>query len=291
VRRRLGSLIVTMVFWGMLLSPAIAYLAGVRAEPIENRSLVGWPGWGPDFFSRLSVFLQDQLPMRARAIRLNNWLEFTFLHESPSDQVIVGNGGWLFYALDFGSACSPPADFDAALAGMRQLDQLLRSHGKTLRVVIAPDKSAVYRDQWSWAMGWQTNAACIDARRARARELSSISDPGPLVDLWTPLQQSRAKLGDGVYLRYDTHWTDLDMVVGVRQVIRSLDPHLWRDADIVSVGEDEHFGDLTTLMDLPATEHVKRLGARARPRTARPRGCLALAPAVSKRWARAASRR
>jgi len=81
MRRFLVALGVVFFF-----APALAYLIGERAEPIENRPLADLPSLSRGFnvFDDLTQWSVDHLPLRDSAVRLHTRLSRDLLGEVPT---------------------------------------------------------------------------------------------------------------------------------------------------------------------------------------------------------------
>ncbi len=84
----------------LLFLPALAFVVGARAEPIENRPLADLPspadGWS--FFPGMNAWSTDHLPLRKDAVELNDRLVEGLFGEAPvtggsSGPAVGGSGG------------------------------------------------------------------------------------------------------------------------------------------------------------------------------------------------------
>jgi alginate O-acetyltransferase complex protein AlgJ len=258
IDRRLAW-VVAGFFCLVLFAPWLAFLVGVRGEPVENRPLAPWPEPGDGFFDELALALQDRLPLRAEAVRAQTAVALDFFGDSPSDSVLLGRDGWLFYARDFEAACATLSEVDAQAAGVARIAAEMGRAGKRFAFALAPDKSGVMRDLWSRRMERLPQATCAEQRRARLREaLATRRDPA-LLDLWTPLERARRQSDEDVYLRLDTHWSDRGAAIAVERLLEALRPGLWNPEALRPESAAAATGDLSTLIGRPATEETRPL--------------------------------
>jgi hypothetical protein len=275
VDRRLAG-VLAGVFCLVLYAPWLAFLAGVRAAPVENRPLARWPLPGTGFFDALTTTLQDRLPLRAEVIRAQTALAVDVFGDSPSERVLIGRDGWLFYAADFEAACATVNEVAAQLAGVLELAAEMERAGKRFVFTLAPDKSSVHRDFWSARMERLPQAACADQRRARLREGLRAEEDAGLLDLWTALEGARDRPGAALYLRLDTHWTDRGAATAVERLIETLRPGLWDSRALREGIASRTIGDLSALIGRPAAEETRPLAvARTGDRTSREEVALA----------------
>lgn len=255
----------------VLFAPWLALLVGIRAEPLENRPISPWPRPGAGFFERLAVAIQDRLPLRAEAIRAQTALAVDFLGDSPSERVLIGREGWLFYAGDFEAACATLSEVVPQVDGVGEIATEMRNAGKRFAFAVAPDKSSILRGLWSRRMQRLPQAACAEQRRARLRERLATAADDALLDLWTPLERAAEDQGSAdLYLRRDTHWSDRGAAVAVERVLEALRPGLW-DPEALRPGPPrEVVGDLSSLIGRPVAEETRPLAvARSGDRTSR----------------------
>ena len=118
----------------LLFLPALAFVVGARAEPIENRPLADFPspadGWS--FFPGMNAWSTDHLPLRKDAVALNDRLVEGLFGEAPVTggssgptvggsggagsldnlfpRVIEGDDGWLYYGGDMKKPCLAERD-------------------------------------------------------------------------------------------------------------------------------------------------------------------------------------
>src|SRR6185503_14961069 len=100
------STALVVAFLGALVTPGAVMLAHLDRETpsAENRELAPPPS-RPDSWPALRAFpgaasryFEDHFGLRARLVRWQAALRLRLLHASASPDVILGRGGWLFYA-------------------------------------------------------------------------------------------------------------------------------------------------------------------------------------------------
>jgi alginate O-acetyltransferase complex protein AlgJ len=102
---RLNDWLVVALFFGMLLVPAVAQIAGLASESsTENRTLAPFPTLKSlrevAFLPRMSEsYINDRFGMRQQLVHLNGLLHFK-LGLSGTKDVVIGKDGWLFYTAD-----------------------------------------------------------------------------------------------------------------------------------------------------------------------------------------------
>ncbi len=301
MRHRPITVTVCLLAAAFFFTPAIAWVAGERAEPIENRPLSGFPSFGRgfDIFDPLTRWTTDHLPLRSTAIRANTRLTERLFDETPSrvalggpvgvgrsgklagqsaqkgeprtQPVAKGRNGWLYLRQEFTLACAPEVPMDLILSRMRRLHRIIDKSGRRLIFLVAPDKSGF---ELGALPADYPDRECADrAHRARIAALRRLDLPG-FVDIAASLSAQRRRQGRPIYLPTDTHWTSLGSSLAAEGVAAEIDRKLIAGTQIVATGTETFVGDLSTLSGDPrkSTTHgvvIKRRGIRP-PRTSDP---------------------
>jgi len=278
--RRWIALIALAFFFG----PAVAYVVGERARPIENRGLSPRPtpahGWR--FFPETSTWFTDHLPLRRQAIETNSSLTRRVFDEEPvygtggepsggsatagvtgDDRagdapayppVVSGREGWLYSGEDFHKPCEPVRTVANTLARLDRLARMVEASGRRFVFTVAPNKSTVTpeflpdeilgRDCWE--------SASEDLWRALRED-----PPDYYVDLRAALERQQKADGVPIYLQLDTHWAPRAHGVYAEQLAEALEPGLWEGSKIVEAGSRQSGGDLAALLAEDRTARVQ----------------------------------
>ncbi len=260
--RRLDR-IVAVGFVVVLMLPAALFAGGVRPASIENRAQATFPPItraglaNPGFYAAIDRFLVDNLPLRNEAVETHAQIA-QVLGGTTDPQVVRGRGDWLFLRGEM----EPQCDFTA----VQLLDQLdraaagLAASGRAFRYVVAPDKHGIYPDRV--LPDPAAAAPCSDAQRANLRA-GMIARPTAAVELWTATLAARAADPNApLYYVQDEHWTPLGAVPGIKALVESLAPGVWRDAEATVSGTERHTADLSRLIGLPRDEIIPRVVMR-----------------------------
>jgi hypothetical protein len=249
----------------VLFVPLVLFGAGIRPALIDNRPLLTPPPVSGGalldtaFYAALDKFVADNVALRPVAVRLRALVDARVLGGSSNPEVIRGTGDWLFSRAELAPHCSFSAE---QLAG--QLGRAAASFGgaeQTFRALVVPDKHVIYPDRLRSDLGLAP--ACTESRRATLRAWLA-SHPTIGVDGWTPLLGARAAEGssEGLYYPQDSHWTPAGAVAGIRELVRSLDPALWDDAEVVVDGTMRRDQELARQMGISSPIDVPRLRTR-----------------------------
>jgi len=219
-----------IAFLAALVTPATVMLARLDPEPAraENRELAPPPAW-PGSWTALRAFpaaashyFEDHFGLRAALVRWQAVLRLRLLHVSASPDVILGRGGWLFYAGDGASediASAVPFTHDELemwRSTLQHTQDWMQAYGIAYVFVIAPDKHQVYAEELPASVhrvGAETRTEVL------VRYLHDHSTV-PVLDL-QPLLET-AKRNERLYHRTDTHWNDRGAYVAYDAIVRAL---------------------------------------------------------------------
>ncbi len=232
-----------------LLVPALVFVFGVRPQEFENHTLAPFPspadGWG--FFTGLSAWATDHLPLRQAGVRAETGISQGVFGEPPDfsgterqsggaplgpinsapqgsvsrdySQVIAGTNDWLYLAQDMTAKCAPTQPLNTTLGELRQLRAAIEASGRSLVLVVVPDKSTVVPQHLPADYPDKQCAASV----ARTFWSQVTSEDGALdlragLAALTPVEQRPA------YYPQDTHWTDLGALYMLRRVADTITP-------------------------------------------------------------------
>jgi hypothetical protein len=218
------------IFFALLWLPLVATLFGERASisQDEQRYLAPAPPLALDWRSldelphRIESWYDDHFGFRRQLIRMQSLLEIELFGTAPTDLLVVGRQGWLFFG---------DADAIASYRGLARLDpvQLLRwrqvleerrdwlaERGIVFLVVLVPDKHLVYPEY-------------MPTRLPRVSEVNPLSQlvdylarnsNVDVLDLRPVLADARTR--ERIYHRTDTHWNDIGAYAGYSAILERL---------------------------------------------------------------------
>ncbi|HEX5114856.1 MAG TPA: hypothetical protein VFW65_06640 [Pseudonocardiaceae bacterium] len=275
-RRQRVALICAMIFF---LIPAGAYAVGVRPQAFENHRLAAFPsitrGWG--FFTALPNWATDNLPGRQAGVHAEAGISQSIFGEPPAfsgtdrqgtpigpvgqvqtappppdplnggqtdfSQVIEGRNGWLYYAQDMTSKCDPDQPISATIQDLATLRSAIEASGRSLVLVVAPDKSTA---EPRFLPPTYPDKDC--AAQASTPFWQGLVDTDGALDLRPGLSEAAAQSGRPIYYKQDTHWNDLGSLVMLRAVADQIDPGVTGTWQSVPDGVVEPGADLPPMI-------------------------------------------
>jgi alginate O-acetyltransferase complex protein AlgJ len=248
--RVIGALLAVLFFGG----PAIAGTLGVQPQTIENRALAPFPslsdGW--DIFPALTGWATDHLPLRDRAVRVNNKVSQDAFGEMPATAgslptVILGRDGWLYYSVDIGNACSARNRMAHVADGATRLAGIVAKTNAAYLMTVAPNKTSIETE--NLPDRYPLDVCASQARADLHQRLATTPPPG-YFDLFGPIAEVKRE-HTTAYLPQDTHWTDFGCIRYATELVQRLDPALLGATTVTPTGPRSADGDLNTLRGIP----------------------------------------
>jgi hypothetical protein len=258
---------------------AVTFLIGISlplgllhwqpTSTVEQRTLAPFPqlNWSFDGLTGLPTafeqFFNDHFGGRYLFIHGYSWLLFSVLGVSPTEKVIAGKHGWLFYELgrkDFG----PDGQFARAdLAQWKEHLETkyrwLQEQGITYVFIIAPDKHTIYKEHLPSLLAARLpSPSRYDQLMNYMKSYSNV----PIVDLRPALLE--AKKTAQVYRKIDSHWNIVGSAAAQYEIASylanfypTLQPKQYRSGDFLV--EDHVGGDLSDMMNVVLQERIPLL--------------------------------
>jgi hypothetical protein len=224
-------LLICTLFASFLLAPALARVAGIRAEAFENRALAERPraGWASAFdtgyYAGVSAWMEDHLSLRQMAVSTDARLDLNLFRDSPDPQVWLGRNDWLYYDAGLRRACTGDTAPAALLESISRLETMLGESGRTLRWMIVPNKIAIYPEHAT--PGILRAASCGEARRGELYDALQNSPPSGFIDLHRVFKTAKEQFSRQLYFPDDSHVTPLGSALIIQQIVGALRPGLW----------------------------------------------------------------
>jgi alginate O-acetyltransferase complex protein AlgJ len=253
------ALLSALVFFA---TPAVMWVAGMRATEIENHKLADFPtpadGWA--LFTGLPGWATDHLVFRADAVHFADWVSRTLFGESatfnrgtsgplPEDaeleqddgpgttewpdkqypgylRVLEGNEGWLYFGYDVVAKCEPARPLDETIRGLNSIRDIVERSGREFVLVVPPDKSTMAPQ--FLPRDYPGKDCADDAAEQFWRKVTGLAGA---MDLRPVLRSAADRRGAPLYHREDSHWTPEGGLEMVRALAERVEPGVskgWR---------------------------------------------------------------
>jgi len=221
---------IVAMFLTVITLPGIVQLAGNATGALANekRALAAFPGFPTTlaalwkFPSAFASYYGDHFGLRPRLIRLHAVATYRLFGISPSDKVLVGRDGWLFYADDSSledyRSLAPftTAEMERWQQVLEERQDWLAKRGAKQLIVFACDKHMIYPEFLPPGFNRTPGDYRVDQLAQFLQKNSRLS----VVALRT--SQGAGKQADRLYHRTDTHWNDRGAFVGYREILAAL---------------------------------------------------------------------
>ncbi|MEI8315703.1 MAG: hypothetical protein WCG79_09665 [Verrucomicrobiota bacterium] len=226
---KLRDIILIAVFLVAISLPFGVQLAGNAGgtQANEKRKLAALPALPKSFGElwkfpgKFTTYYGDNFGLRAKLIRLHALAMYRIFGMSPSDKVLSGCDGWLYYADD-----SSMEDYRSLtpfkVAEMEKWRQVLEARqdwlakrGAKLVVVFACDKYVIYPEFLPAAYRRTDVPYRVDELTEYLAKNSKLT----VVALKQPLVAAKS---DRLYHRTDTHWNDRGAYIGYREILSAI---------------------------------------------------------------------
>ena len=223
--------------------PPILFGLGSRSTAIDNRAPTPRPAVSGTKLLDTAVtdqfddFLNDAFPFRQQAIRANARFARA-LGDSPSNEVVLGLDGWLFYAPAVMQSCIDPPNESRLIDGLNRVDRVMTAVGKKITHVIAPDKASIFSNKLA------DEPTCV----LRNSEVITNLDTDAMLVAAFPETRVAGAENDTAYRRLDTHWTSVGAIPTASALVNSISPSLWDDDAVVVSYSVDAPGDLALFL-------------------------------------------
>lgn len=200
------------------------------------------------FYKKLDGFLSDKVAFRGFLIQARKFAEIQFLQEDRFGRVDIGKHNWLYFRSSYWLPKEQTEE--AARNTLHKLENFLEQadqYRADFRLVVAPDKHTIYPENLS-AQGLRDVERTSAARKIFHDWFYQQQD-ARVINLWQALLTRKAESDELLYIPGDTHHSFAGAMVMARETVESIQPGIWRDEDVVKVGE-EYSSDLSTLIGL-----------------------------------------
>lgn len=219
---KLRDSILIGVFLAAIVLPSGVQLAN-RAAP-HKRPPARPASWAElvQFPRRFARYYGATFGLRTAIVQFHAHAVYRLTGQSPSNKVIFGKDGWLYYADDYSiedfHSAKPftPDELACWKSVMEARQDWLARRGAQLLIVLACDKYVIYPEYLPDAYRRGPQPYRVEELAAYLAQHSRLN----VVPLLAPLRAARA--ADRLYHRTDTHWNDRGAAIGYREILGRL---------------------------------------------------------------------
>lgn len=258
---RLTSKFILYIFLLVLLLPTVDLL--FKVDPFsgnnEKRELSKFPGLPRSietlqkFPREFTAYINDNFGFRNSLFIGNYLIKYGLLGTSPSDQVLIGKNGWLYYAGDGETKDSRHVSrlsedqLRRMVMSYEIKRQWLAEQGIRYMLVIAPNKSTSYFENLPSAFNIVRSDSVIDDLKNHLLKYSSVCviDPRDRI--------KEAKHAATLYYKYDSHWNNYGAFIAYSQIMEQIQS--WHPGmqilsleDFVVSKKDRKAGDIAQMI-------------------------------------------
>ncbi len=203
-----------------------------ETDSSENRNLANKPELKKLSFKTVSnytkdyeKYFNDHYGFRNMLVRLNSILHVKLLGMSPTERVIIGKQGWLYYddpndgvsLKDYaGEANFSREQVELIRHKIISLNERLRQKNIHFMLVIVPNKHTVYPEYLPLSVSRKKGTVTRIDQVCQCLKDSGID----LVDLRARMWSSKCSNQYPLYFQTDTHWNQLGAFLGYEEIIK-----------------------------------------------------------------------
>ena len=245
----------------LLLIPLVGMLLAGPSDAVSNERLAAKPRLmragklNPDFLSETADYFAGHFYLRPALITANSAVQAAVFRESASEDVVLGDGGWLFYAdtLEDFQGTNPMTGraLFCAARNLALLQEFCAQQGTSFLFVCAPNKNTSYPEYMPGQYRKTEQVSDLD-RLEQALTQQGVS--------FCDLREALSGRESLTYYRTDSHWNGYGSYLAGRQILQALGKEA--DTEDVSLSMQQHAGDLYGML-YPASDRKEDAPAPA----------------------------
>lgn len=243
---QLGFVVLSLA---VLLVPLVAMPFAPVDEEAELQELSAWPDLTEDgranidYLSEMGAYFDDHFAFRQQLMTANAFIQSGLFGMSPTDQVVVGTDGWLYYGgtlADYQrSDVMGERTADNAAYNLALMQEYVEGCGAKFVLAVAPNKNSVAAGHMPYYL--------MEGEGDRSADVlgSKLEEHGvAYVDLFEPLSLG----GESLFMATDTHWNAQGALVAYNSIMGALGKEHESYEDAASFFDDDFVGDLESML-------------------------------------------
>lgn len=255
------NFLLILFFFGAIYSSFLFFVFSKPKELnfVEKRKFAPKPVFSQttsikDYINKFEAYFKDHFGFRDEFIFVYSYVKYSVFKMSPSNQVLVGKDGWLFFTsesiLTDWKGVSPftSAEIKKWRAVIESRKRLADKLSIKYIVVVIPSNLEIYPEKLPSYLGTRAKETRID----QFFKAMNTEPKLPSLDLREALLKVKEKWG--IWNKLDSHWAAWGAYYGYVEIVsKFLEPHLGihalKETDI-AMTKEEQSGDLARLINL-----------------------------------------
>lgn len=256
------ALLISSCFLTIILAPMLSspFRLSSTDSDAEKRNLARKPALNfrdysyKTFIADYENYVKDNFGFREQLIRINNILKVKILNTSPSEKVILGKRGWLFYNSEGeiddyrGTNHFTKIELEQIKSNLEERTNWLKKKGINYYITIAPNKSTIYSEYLPSNIKKYNKDSRLDQLVSYLLKNSDVH----IIDLRPALLDYKDNYI--IYKKYDTHWNSMGAFVGYSEIANLLkrDSVISKtlDLDSYDIVSEREGGDLANMLSM-----------------------------------------
>ena len=216
------------VFLLILISPFVLSIFFTDIEDQgENRTLTEKPVFNiytiNTFSKEYESYFNDHIPFRNIIININSKIKYFCFHDSPNNNVVIGENNWLYLKNEIDSYKKINVYNEKTLAiaakYFSDISNYCTKNGAQLIIFIPPDKASIYPENvpdYVKAFNFPKNRAEVFAEYINKNTNVKVIYPKQ------ELLEAKKLIMEDIYYTYDSHWNRIGAYIGTKALVKEM---------------------------------------------------------------------
>lgn len=193
----------------------------------ENRTLTEKPVFNINtintFSKEYESYFNDHIPFRNIIININSKIKYFCFHDSPNNNVVIGENNWLYLKNEIDSYKKINVYNEKTLATaakyFNDISNYCTQNGAQLIIFIPPDKASIYPENvpdYVKAFNFPKNRAEVFAEYINKNTNVKVIYPK------RELLEAKKLIMEDIYYTYDSHWNRIGAYIGTKALVKEM---------------------------------------------------------------------
>lgn len=193
----------------------------------ENRTLTEKPVFNiytiNTFSKEYESYFNDHIPFRNIIININSKIKYFCFHDSPNNNVVIGENNWLYLKDEIDSYKKINVYNEKALVTaakyFNDISNYCTKNGAQLIIFIPPDKASIYPENvpdYVKAFNFPKNRAEVFAEYINKNTNVKVIYPKQ------ELLEAKKLIMEDIYYTYDSHWNRIGAYIGTKALVKEM---------------------------------------------------------------------